>query len=301
MSFAYHPGEVSVQANAGVREMADRIGRSIRSTIPQAAKDFFCSQPLAIVGSVDASRRVWASLLTGNPGFLQAVDEKTVQINSRPAAGDPLSDNLITNAQVGLVLIEFATRRRMRLNGKVDMRPDGTIYIQVQQVYSNCPKYIQARGWERGRVETGLTPKVQRHGGLTEEQQRWIREADTFFVATHYPDGGADASHRGGRPGFVRVLNANVLIWPDYSGNTMFQTLGNIAANPHVGLLFIDFESGRTLQVTGRARIIWDPERTAEFAGAERLVELDLEETIEIAGSSPFKWRLIGHSPFNPA
>jgi hypothetical protein len=96
------------------------------------------------------------------------------------------------------------------------------------------------------------------------------------------------------------VLNANVLIWPDYSGNTMFQTLGNIAANPHVGLLFIDFESGRTLQVTGRARIIWDRERTAEFAGAERLVELDLEETIEIAGASPFKWRLIGHSPFNP-
>jgi uncharacterized protein len=301
MASAYHSGELSVQARAGVREMADRIGRSIRPTIPPAAQEFLRSQPMVIVGSVDASGGVWASLLTGDPGFIQAVDERTVQISSRPVAGDPLSDNLTANEQVGLVVIEFATRRRMRLNGRARVGPDGTISIHAQQVYANCPKYIQARGWGKRRAETGLTPQIQRQRGLTEAQQQRIREADTFFVASHHPDGGADASHRGGYPGFVHVLNANRLIWPDYSGNSMFQTLGNIVANPQVGLLFVDFESSRTLQLTGRAQIIWDRERTAEFAGAERLVELDLEEVIEIAGASPLKWRFIGHSPFNPA
>jgi uncharacterized protein len=301
MASAYHSGELSVQARAGVREMADRIGRSIRPTIPPAAQEFLRSQPMVIVGSVDASGRVWASLLTGDPGFIQAVDERTVQINSRPAAGDPLSDNLTANEQVGLVVIEFATRRRLRVNGRAEIGSDGTIYIHAQQVYANCPKYIQARGWEKRRAETGLTPQIQRQRGLTEAQQQWIREADTFFVASHHPDGGADASHRGGYPGFVHVLNANRLIWPDYSGNSMFQTLGNIVANPQVGLLFVDFDSSRTLQLTGRAQIIWDRRRTAAFAGAERLVELDLEEVIEIAGASPLKWRFTSHSPFNPA
>jgi predicted pyridoxine 5'-phosphate oxidase superfamily flavin-nucleotide-binding protein len=301
MASVYHPGELSVQARAGVLKMADRIGRSIRSTIPLAAQEFLHSQPIAIIGSVDAKGRVWASLLTGDPGFIQVVDEQTVRINSRPAAGDPLEDNLAANNQVGLVVIEFATRRRMRLNGRAEVATDGTIYIHAQQVYSNCPKYIQARGWEKRRVETSLAQRVQRQSGLTEEQQQWIRQADTFFVASHHPSGGADASHRGGHPGFVRVLNGNRVIWPDYSGNAMFQTLGNIAANPQAGLLFIDFETGRTLQLTGTAQVIWDRERTTEVAGAERLIELDVEEVIEIAGANPLEWWFVGHSPFNPA
>jgi len=107
--------------------MADRIGMSIRSTISLAAQEFLHSQPIAIVGSVDASGRVWASLLTGDPGVIQVVDEQTVRINSRPAAGDPLGDNLTANDQVGLVVIEFATHRRMRLNGRAEVASDTTI------------------------------------------------------------------------------------------------------------------------------------------------------------------------------
>ena len=76
MASVYHAGELSVQERAGVREMADRIGKSIRSTIPLAAQEFLRSQPMAIVGSVDPSGRVWASLLTGEPGFMQAVNER---------------------------------------------------------------------------------------------------------------------------------------------------------------------------------------------------------------------------------
>jgi uncharacterized protein len=300
MASVYHPGERSVQERAGVREMADRIGRSIGSTIPPAARNFLRSQPLVVVGSVDAGRRAWASLLTGAPGLVQAVDEHTVRINARPAAGDPLSDNLAANEAVGLIAIEFATRRRMRLNGRAEVGADGAIRIHAQQVYSNCPKYIQARSWRGQPSEADSTPVVRRQSTLTQDQQRWIRESDTFFIASHHQEGGTDASHRGGLPGFVRVLNDHRLVWPDYAGNTMFQSLGNIAVNPKAGMLFIDFERGRTLQLTGKARILWDPDRIAEFAGAERLVEFDVDEGVEIDGAYSLEWRFLDYSPENP-
>src|SRR5688572_3196590 len=202
MARVYHPGERSVQQQAGVHEMADRIGRSIRTTIPPPAWNFLRSQPLVVVGSVDAGRRVWASLLTGAPGLVQAVDENTVRINAQPAAGDPLGDNLVANDGVGLIAIEFATRRRLRLNGKAEVGKDGAITVRAQQVYSNCPKYIQARRWRGRSPEVDSTPVVRRQRLLAEDQRRWIREADTFFIASHHPEGGSDASHRGGYPGF---------------------------------------------------------------------------------------------------
>jgi predicted pyridoxine 5'-phosphate oxidase superfamily flavin-nucleotide-binding protein len=244
---------------------------------------------------------VWASLLTGIPGLAQAVNERTVRIDARPAAGDPLGDNLTANSQVGLIAIDFATRRRMRLNGRAEVGSDGAITIHTQQVYANCPKYIQARRWRGQALETSSTPVVQRQSTLAQNHQQWIREADTFFIASHHPEGGADASHRGGRPGFVRVLNDHRLVWPDYPGNTMFQSLGNIAVNPQAGLLFIDFKRGSTLQLTGRARFLWDPERIAELAGAERLVEFDVDEVLEIDGAHSLEWRFLDYSPENPS
>jgi predicted pyridoxine 5'-phosphate oxidase superfamily flavin-nucleotide-binding protein len=280
--------------------MADRIGRSIGSTIPPAAWNFLRSQPLVVFGSVDSVRRVWASLLTGAPGLVQAIDEHTVRINSRPVAGDPLGDNLAVNNAVGLIAIEFATRRRMRLNGRAEVAEDVGITIHAEQVYSNCPKYIRARRWRGRSPDVDSTPAVRRQSNLAQDQQHWIREADTFFIASHHPDVGTDASHRGGHPGFVHVLNDHRLVWPDYSGNTMFQTLGNISVNPQAGLLFIDFVTRRTLQLTGRARIIWELEHTAEFPGAERLVEFDVDEVVEIAGAHPLEWRFLDYSPENP-
>jgi uncharacterized protein len=312
----YHAGELAVQARVGVQEMARRIGNSIRPSIPAAAQEFLRGQPMLVVASLDADGRVWASLLAGPPGFVRALDERTVLIAARPAAGDPLGDNLRTGAQIGLLAIEFATRKRMRLNGVVeglsadtDGRPGGGLALRVhaQQVYSNCHKYIQAREWTAlpdGRASGGdpdSSPPMPRHHALTAGQQRWIERADTFFIASGHPEGGADASHRGGLPGFVRIQDDGRLVFPDYAGNMMFNTLGNIAANPSAGLLFMDFKIGATLQLTGRADVIWDADRIAEFAGAERVVAFEVDEAIEITGAYPLRSRFVGYSPFNPA
>jgi predicted pyridoxine 5'-phosphate oxidase superfamily flavin-nucleotide-binding protein len=295
----YHEGELAVQAQAGVREMASRIGKSIRSTIPLAAKGFLSSQPIAVLSSIDQKGRVWASLLAGKPGFMQALDEKTIRIQATTGNGDPFAENILQNDQVGLIVIEFATRHRMRINGtaKID---DHAIHIHSEQVYSNCPKYIQARTWE-SKSESNDQTSVQHSTEFSDQQLSWIRNADTFFIASHHREGGADASHRGGNPGFIQVLDKNTLRFPDYSGNTMFQTLGNISVNPNCGLLFIDFDRGATLQITGTAKIIWDRNQLKEFSGAERSVEFRASEIIEIACVIPLRWEFQNYSPHNPA
>jgi len=186
----------------------------------------------------------------------------------------------------------------MRVNGRLENAAGRPIVIRVDQVYSNCPKYIQRRAVEAG-MDRDAPRLARRAESLTETQRAWIRRADSFFIATLHPEDGADASHRGGMPGFVSV-EGNRLMWPDYAGNLMYNTLGNIAVHPRAGLLFPDFESGAVLQVTGRAAIEWDPVRTAEVPGAERLVELVVEEVVEIRGGLPPSASVPDYSPFNP-
>jgi predicted pyridoxine 5'-phosphate oxidase superfamily flavin-nucleotide-binding protein len=301
MSSVYHAGELSVQRQAGVEVQAHRIGQGIRSTIPPAAQAFLLQQPMVLVGSIDAGGHVWASLLTGVPGFLTPVDEQTLRITATPVFGDPLRDNLHDHTEVGLLAIDLANRRRMRLNGQIENLPDGGFAVCARQVYANCVKYIQARTLETIGAQMCGPGIIRRSDRLTAEQQVWVTHSDTLFIGSAHPDGGADVSHRGGNPGFVHVVDARTLIIPDYAGNTMFQTLGNLQANPQAGLLLVNFASGATLQVTGTARIMWDAERVAGFAGAQRLVEVTVAEAVEIAEAHPFRSHTVEYSPFNPA
>jgi len=189
----------------------------------------------------------------------------------------------------------------MRVNGVFLRETNSLFEVEAREVYTNCPKYIQARAPEAAGGSAAPEPAAERSPCLGSEQREFVARADTFFIATTHPERGADASHRGGAPGFVRVEGDRRLVWPDYSGNAMFNTLGNLAVDPRAGLLFIDFENGDTLQVSGRAGIIWDEGRAAEFAGAERVVEFDVEEVVETRGALPLRWRLEEYSPFNPA
>ena len=296
---SYHRGEIEVQDRAGVRDIAARISDVVRPEIPPYTREFLEDQRMVVVGSTGADGRVWASLLTGEPGFLWVIDERTLRIDASPIPGDPLDENSKPGMDVGLISIDLSSRRRMRLNGKAERRPEG-LYVYAEQVYGNCPKYIQAREPRAASGSTSAEPgSARRAETLTVDQRRLISSSDTFFVATVHPEGGADSSHRGGLPGFVRFLDEDTLAFPDYSGNNMFNTLGNIDANPNTGLLFLNFERGDTLQLSGEACVIWDPARSAEFAGAQRVVEFSIEEIVE--NTVPLRWRFAAYSPFNPA
>jgi len=152
-------------------------------------------------------------------------------------------------------------------------------------VYANCPKYIRPREVALPGPAGPGAPPVRRGTRLDADQMRRLARTDTLFLASRHPIAGADVSHRGGAPGFVHVTGPDRLVIPDYQGNTMFNTLGNLAADPRAGLLLVDFEGGGTLQLSGRARIEWDRAAVAEFEGAERLVELTVEVVLEREGA----------------
>ena len=297
----YHDGEIAVQARAGVRLQADKLAAGIRGSIAPERREFVAAQRIAVLGTVDRRGRVFASVVTGEPGFLQALDEQTIRIAAVPDAGDPLLENLAQPAHAALIIPDLAARRRLRLNGRGQIG-EGVIEIHAEQVYGNCSHYIQARapiGEHDWRASGGAN--AVRTAELSSQHQRLIARADTFFIATDHPESGADISHRGGNPGFVRVVDSRRLAIPDYSGNNMFNTLGNIVANPRVGLLFIGFESGRTLQLTGRAAIDWDSARASTLAGAARIVDFELDEMVDNPHGFPLRYEFHEYSHFNPS
>ncbi len=294
----YHEGELEVQRRAGVTDKAARLGRMFRPEIAPAAREFLAAQPWVVLGAPDDAGRTWATVLTGAPGFARTLDDRTVALDAEPAAGDPLASSLTVGREVGLLAIEPAHRRRIRLNGAVvGLDP---LRVSTSQVYANCPKYIQAREVAVHPERVSRPPaEPSRSSTLDDRARRWIETADTFFIASAAPDHGADVSHRGGRPGFVRVEDGRIC-WPDYSGNNMFNTLGNLTADPSAGLLFVDFARGDVLQVTGEASVDWDPQRAAGWAGAERVVDFTVREVVRRDGALPLWFGDAEPSPFNP-
>lgn len=297
----FHEGELAVQEKAGVSKQASRVGASIRSEIPPLAQEFLKQQPYIFAGSIDKKGQVWASVLSGEVGFLKVLNDRTIKIEA-PVTDEVLFENLKNNEKIGLLAIEFETRRRMRANGRARVVED-SIIIQTEEVFSNCPKYIQARFWERSENSSGKTNLAESFDELTEKQVNFIENSDTFIIASSHKTRGSDVSHRGGEPGFIKVIDKKKLLFPDYSGNMMFQTLGNLQTNPHCGLLFYDFSDNsdnNIFQLTGKAQIIWNDEKLKDFAGAERLIEFELIEVRESNLNINLNWYFIDNSPFNP-
>jgi uncharacterized protein len=298
MTSVFHPGELAAQEKAGLRAEAERVGGIVRTTVPPAAADFLTEQAMLVIGGGDGQGRVWASMLTGAPGFLRAgvvadsggSHHDVVDIVTRPLPSDPLAAALTRETRIGAIAIDPSTRRRMRINGLAVPTADG-VRLTVEQVYSNCPKYIQRRDLESVRADGPPRVATVRHT-LDAAARQMITEADTFFIATVAATGDYDASHRGGNPGFVSIDRDGTLVWPDYRGNAMMMTLGNLEQSPAAGLLFVDWSTGTTLQLTGTARVDWDqPDRTIRFSiAAVHRTEL----------ASPLRWSEPECSRFNP-
>ncbi|WP_028937951.1 pyridoxamine 5'-phosphate oxidase family protein [Pseudonocardia spinosispora] len=293
MSSVYHPGELAAQRKAGLRGDAERVAGIIGTEVPRAAAEFLLTRPMLVLAGTDADGLVWSSLLTGAPGFLRAgvvggVD--VLDIAARPLDSDPLAAVVCHGGPLGSIAVDPATRRRMRVNGTGEPTPEG-LRIRIEQVYSNCPKYIQRRDLVSSDAES-TAPDVTVAGSLSAADRAMIERADTFFVATKSATGDTDASHRGGNPGFVRVADDGSVSWPDYRGNAMMMTLGNLEQEPAAGLLFIDWAGGTTLQLSGTAVVEWgDEERRVRFT------PIRVRRTERASG---LHWSEPEYSRFNP-
>ena len=297
----FHEGEIEVQQRLGSREKVAIFGpRLIRPTLIDQHREFYAQLPFLVLGSLDAEGRPWASIVTGQPGFLSTPDEVTLDVAAMPTLGDPLADNLKIGSDIGVVGLQLETRRRNRLSGRIaSLREDG-FSIRVQQSFGNCPQYIQTR--EVSLLDRSK-PQVIKLDRFDAKVEKMLAAADTLFIATGFRDDqeannqGADASHRGGKPGFIKVDGPGSLIFPDFKGNNIYNTIGNLAVNPRAGLLVPDFSTGDLVSMTGHADVIWDGPQVEAFQGAQRLIRLNAEEVIRIEGGMAMTSRFLEYAP----
>lgn len=297
-NFPFHAGELAIQERAGTLASSASMGqRFIRDHMPDQHREFYNQLPFMLVGSVDQGGQPWASMIVGRPGFMNSPDPQTLCVCTKALPGDMLGENLHPGARLGMLGIELPTRRRNRMNGTVTNMDGNGFSVAVDQSFGNCPQYIQQR--EPTFVVPSGPLEVLDYEHLSTTDRDLIEVSDTFFIASNAsaspgtPNSatvGADVSHRGGRPGFVRVHNGHTLLVPDFPGNRFYQTLGNLHLDPRAGLLFIDFKTGDYIQVCCEATLIWDGPEVEAFAGAERLLRLRVTRVRRIRNSLPLRW-----------
>lgn len=308
-----HDGEIALQKLTKVDpEIYDMVGRFFRPYLPDQHRLFYRNQPFLAFGSIDSDDRPWASIVVGKPGFATSPLPSLLQINTNIIPGDPLKLAIKNGSYIGIVGVELPTRRRNRVNGKiievVPAQQDiaDNFLIKVDLSFGNCPKYIQTRSITIDEQKLSslshIAPPIVSNS-MNEEQMSLVRQSDTFFVASSYvpndtdPSSGVDVSHRGGKPGFAVVLDGTTIKWPDYVGNFIFNTLGNIHKNPKCGLVFPNFETGDVLQMTGEAFILFDDK---SLPGAQRMVQFNIKEVRHTKAALPFKSQFLEYSPYSP-
>ncbi len=298
----FHEGEVTVQQRFGEEELAARSSGIIKDYIPPNAFEFVNKQLILIVSTVDDNQSIWTSILIGKPGFVTIIDEKTLKINLTELVSgkeDPFWENIKTNPSIGGLFIDLSTRRRLKLVGKISWSEDD-LKVLVNRAYPNCPRYIQRRDIEVTKIENSIVPPTKGMR-LNGELKNWIQKSDTLFVGSSNDHNDLGANHRGGNPGFIQVMDDHTLKIPDYPGNSMFNTLGNFMVNPKAGLLIVDFEIGKTLQLTGTAEIIWNEENSdKETGGSRRFWKFQINERLESYLPKGVQWKFVDYSPFNP-
>lgn len=293
----FHQGEMTIQSRLGLRDKMERFGQKvIRDHMPRQHQEFYGRLPYVFLGHADEDGWPWASMLHGSQGFMYSSSPKHLSVQATPLRGDPLASNIKVGMPVGVLGIELHTRRRNRLAAHVTVSDQACFKLQIDQAFGNCPKYIHPREAIYPVSAAPTAPVVEAFTELDDSALALIGASDTFFVASYVaeetgrPSDGVDVSHRGGDAGFVRVDSSNLLTIPDYQGNNHFNTLGNFLQNPRAGLLFIDFDTGDLLMMTGKPSILWEVDELDQFPGAHRLWTFELDHGYRLKKAVPLRW-----------
>lgn len=283
----FHPGELAAQALAGV---ASR-GAGIRDFMPDQHRIFFGQLPWLFAGVLDRDGWPLATVLAGAPGFVESSTPTTLSIAALPSADDPAFESVRPGSPIGLLGLELETRRRNRANGRIETVAAGGFTVSVAQSFGNCAKYIQVRNRLQD-ADDPVAPPIAL-SGLDQAARALISGADTLFIASaaalEAETGGVDISHRGGRPGFIRI-DGDTLTIPDFAGNNYFNTFGNLLQEPRAALLFVDFATGTLLQLQGEAEIVWQGPELARLDGAERLWRFHVRRGWRRAHAVGLRW-----------
>ncbi|KAI1814057.1 hypothetical protein GGS20DRAFT_550376 [Poronia punctata] len=334
----WHTGEQAVQRMLGVPTSR---GNPTVQGLKQAHAYRVYVSPLVAFGTLDDQGRPWVTVWGGEAGFCRplAAEDEEEDVLVANALVDARFDPVVQLQQaargspqgkiMAALSIDLGTRDRLKLAGRflagatmteaegtattTTTTTTGVANLQmafvVEEALGNCPKYLN----KKHIVPHVPSPELVSSAlPLPRRALDLIGKADLFFIASKYGDDGSmDVNHRGGAPGFVRVLRNEEgvggggggvlsLIYPEYSGNRLYQTLGNLAENPVAGLVIPDFETGDVLYLTGRTTILAGEQAAEVMPHAKLAVQIDVSEARFVRDGLPFRGSVIDYSPYNP-
>ncbi|CAG5142126.1 uncharacterized protein ALTATR162_LOCUS1080 [Alternaria atra] len=293
---------------------------------PQATF-MFQRAPLLAFGTLDAQSRPWTTLWGGTPGFSEPLGGGFIGTRTLvDDKNDPVVQALVGDGEKGEMTqakdggklvaglaIDLMTRKRVKVAGRmiagtstnvnveVEGEEDRTqqqiqLVTKIEQSLGNCPKYLNQYEIYPALVTAKL---VSQSSALSEEGKTLIAKADMFFLSTTTEDD-MDVNHRGGPAGFVRMIDSNSLVYPEYSGNRLYQSLGNLQLNPRVGITFPGYDTGDVLYLTGTTDILAGADAAALLPGSNLAVKITISECRFVTNGLPFRGVKKTPSPYNP-
>ena len=186
----------------------------------------------------------------------------------------------------------------VQVAGEPDSEQDQVqLVTKIDQSLGNCPKYLNQ--YEIHPVAIVRSKLLHTGPTLPEEGKALIAKSDMFFLST-ITETDQDVNHRGGPSGFVRVISSSEIIYPEYSGNRLYQSLGNLRLNPKIGIVFPDYETGDALYITGTADILIGKDAAGMLPGSNLAVKVTIDEARLVKAGLPFRGVRKTPSPYNP-
>jgi ferredoxin-NADP reductase len=289
-----HAGMLEAQTRLGVRQQAAQLVGMIRPSVPdpEEVQSDINALPFVVL-SVGSERSMAVTLVARSKTFIKN-EGRVVHYVLQVAQDETFATLCVPGAQCGGLFIDLRQRQRYRINGRVGQFKDGVLSVEVGEALPNCPKYIQARVPDVACSVAAQRRVSSKAAALSERQQQWVAQCDTFFLGSLF--GRADATHRGGRPGFVRVASPSELRWGEYQGNNLNMTIGNMIKCATVAIAVPDWSSGAMLHVSGTARLDFD----AHLDGSAVTVVLTIAAVEEVENCLSSSFRLVDRSPYNP-
>ncbi|KAF2152950.1 oxidoreductase FAD/NAD(P)-binding protein [Myriangium duriaei CBS 260.36] len=328
----FHEGEKMMHEKLRVPE---RDNPTMPLLSPQAA-NMLIRAPLLAVGTLDAEGRPWTTLWGGEKGFSRPLGNSIVGIRTPVAAtSDPVVEALVGHKADGEVVqetgkgrmvsglsIDLETRKRVKLAGRMmagaldsNQEPDTEntaeapssrqgllqLVLKIDESLGNCPKYLNKK-----EIVPSLTaPRlISDSVPLQDNAVHLIQKSDLFFMSTKHSEFEMDTNHRGGPPGFVRVIPSDdgptQFVYPEYSGNRLYQSLGNMLLDPEAGFCFPDFDTGDCLYVTGTTQILFGQDAANVMPRSNLAVKVTITAARYVSAVLPFRGHGGEASPYNP-
>ncbi|KAH6962842.1 hypothetical protein DER45DRAFT_99652 [Fusarium avenaceum] len=310
----WHQGEIAVHDLLKV----PTNGNPTATGFPIRYEERLLESPLVAIGTLDDQGRPWTTIWGGQRGFAQRTAEDVISLNSAvDMSSDPVFEALWAyQPRSGVIqgrgrpmsglTVDLETRDRIKIvsskmiAGSVE---DGKVQITMHVIGSlgNCPKYISKKEISPASVEKAMC--TSRGLPLSAEVLEHLDQADMFFHSTTNGQS-MDTNIRGGLPGFVRVMKNEadqvVLIYPEYSGNRLYQSLGNLYLNPAMGIVVPNYDTGDVLYLTGTTSILIGDQASSIIARTNLAVKIDVIDARFVKSGLPFRGRFVDYSPYNP-